>query len=341
MADQKPLRFGILGAANIARLFATGAAAVDGVDITALASRDAAKGRAFASEIGVPNVHSSYDALLADPAIDAVYIPLPNTMHAEWVIRAAAAGKHILCEKPLAMSAAETAGMFAAAKAHGVYLVEAYPYRSQPQTLKVRDLLAEGAIGKPQLVHASFGFTFAQQSNIRLDPARGGGALLDAGSYATSFVRLVAGECPTRAFATAKWGETGVDLTAAGTLEFASGLLAQIWCSFSTAFHRHALVAGRDGMLETQYLNHPPEGGPAEVYLRRGRLATTPREVIQTTGGSGFTAEIASFRDMVVHGPDHWNGATPQESMDIMATLEALAASAKTGGWVDVVSAKV
>ncbi|WP_158747821.1 Gfo/Idh/MocA family protein [Acidisphaera sp. L21] len=336
MKEGKTLRFGILGAANIARAFAKGAATVDGVDIVALASRDASKGRAFADEIGVARVHASYDALLDDPGVDAIYIPLPNTMHAEWAIRVAEAGKHILCEKPLASSTADAVAMFTAAKAAGVHLVEAYPYRAQPQTRKVRELLDAKAIGRLQLIHATFGFTFDKPGDIRLDPARGGGALLDAGSYATSFVRMAAGECPTRVMAAARWSDTGVETTAAGTMEFPDGLLAQIWCSFGTAYHRHALIAGDAGMIETTYLNHPPEGGAPTVYLRRGTTAATERETIETAGGSGFAAEIASFRDLVAHGWVGWTGATPQESVDIVATLEAFAQSLKTGGWVDV-----
>jgi D-xylose 1-dehydrogenase (NADP+, D-xylono-1,5-lactone-forming) len=182
MPESKTVRFGIMGAANIARKFAEGAALVEGVEVVALASRDAAKGRAFADEIGVERVHGSYEALLRDPGIDAVYIPLPNTLHAAWAVQAAEAGKHILCEKPLAITAAEARSMFAAARANDVRLVEAYPYRAQPQTLKVQELLAENAIGKLKTVYAAFGVTFTDLANIRLDPMRGGGALLDAGS---------------------------------------------------------------------------------------------------------------------------------------------------------------
>ena len=341
MPDHAGLRFGIIGAARIAQSFARGAADVEGVSIGAVASRDAAKGAAFAAEFGIGRVHPSYDALLADPAIDAVYVPLPNAMHAEWVIRAAAAGKHILCEKPIAVTVADAEAMFAAARRHGVHLVEAYPYRAQPQTLKLQDLLAAGAIGTVQLVHATFGFTFTNAADIRLDPAQGGGALLDAGSYAASFVRLVAGACPLRAHASAHWAESGVDRTAVGTLEFASGLLAQLWCSFGTAYHRNALIAGTDGIIETTYLNHPPEGGPPVLHLRQGRTAATAREVIEVAGGNGFTAEIASFRDLLAKGPAHWTGSTAQESVDTVAILAALAASARSGAWVDVRSGTV
>jgi xylose dehydrogenase (NAD/NADP) len=334
MTKNRPLRFGILGAANIARSFARGLASSDLVTIAAFASRDIDKGSAFAREVGIQRVHSTYDALLQDPEIDAVYIPLPNALHAEWVIRAAQAGKHILCEKPLAMSATEARAMFDAAREHGLQLAEAYPYRAQPQTLKLREVLASGAIGRIQLIHASFGCTFSDPANIRLDPALGGGALLDAGSYATNFVRMVAGELPLRVHASARWADSGVSRTVAATLEFGSGLLAQVSCSFATAYHRHALISGDSGILETTFLNHPPEGGAPVIHLRRGIRNSSERETIETPGGDGFRAEAEAFALMVAQGPDHWTGSTAQESIDTAAILEAIEQSARTDRWV-------
>ncbi len=180
---QQKLRLGILSAANIARSFTLGCAGSDLVAISCVASRDEAKAAAFAAECGIPRHHGSYEALLADPGIEAVYIPLPNDMHATWAIRAAAAGKHVLCEKPLAVSTGEARAMFAAARKHGVHLVEAYPYMAQPQTERLRGLLLEGAIGRVQTIHAAFGFgilspegePLVDAANIRLNPSRGGG----------------------------------------------------------------------------------------------------------------------------------------------------------------------
>ena len=157
-SSPRPLRIGILGAANIARLFVAGVRPSAKVAVTAVASRDANRARKFAGETGIAQVHATYEAFLADPAIEAVYNPLPNNLHAEWTIRAANAGKHVLCEKPLATSATEARAMFDAAARNSVQLVEAYPYRAQPQTFKLRELLKEKAIGRLQLVHASFGF---------------------------------------------------------------------------------------------------------------------------------------------------------------------------------------
>ena len=151
--------------------------------------------------------------------------PLPNSLHAEWSIRAANVGKHVLCEKPLATSASEVRAMFEAAARNGVYLAEAYPYRAQPQTLKLRELLKENAIGRLQLIQAAFGFPLSDASNIRLNPALAGGSLMDAGCYPVSLVRTIAGERPNRVHAVARWSESGVDRTLVATIEFASGLL--------------------------------------------------------------------------------------------------------------------
>src|SRR5208282_5636379 len=179
------------------------------------------------------------------PAIHAIYIPLPNNLHAKWSIRAVQAGKHVLCEKPLATCTADAEAVFAAARRHNVYLVEGYPYRAQPQTLKLRELLARGEIGQIQIIQASFGFPLGDDAaNIRLDPELGGGALMDAGSYPASLVRMITGERPARVHAIARWGKSGVDRTMVGSMEFANGVLAQITCSFATARHRHAIIIG-------------------------------------------------------------------------------------------------
>src|ERR1700759_4797003 len=153
------LRIGVLGAANIARSFISGVKPSSTVVVTAVASRSGDKAEKFAKENDVPRFHGSYEALFADPEIDAIYNPLPNSLHAEWSIRACEAGKHVLCEKPLCTSADEARAMFAAARKKGVHLAEGYPYRAQPQTIALLELINSGAIGPLQLFQASFGFT--------------------------------------------------------------------------------------------------------------------------------------------------------------------------------------
>ena len=331
-----PLRIGVLGAAGIARLFITGVAPSARVKVVAVASRSDVKAQAFASEYGIEKSYGSYEALLADPDIDAVYVPLPNGLHAQWSIRAAEAGKHILCEKPLAVNAEQARAMFDAARDNSVRLVEAYPYRAQPQTLKLRELLDAREIGALQFVQASFAVVFNDPQNIRMFPELGGGALLDAGSYVTSFIRMVAGERPARVSAVSHWLDSGVDNATAATMEFPSGLVAQLSCSFSAAYHRHALIAGDAGVIETTFLNHPPLGGPPTVNIRRGTTPDTPREVIEATGGNGFLLEAESFQKMLTEGTDQWNGASETETMDIVVTLEAIAQSARSAQAVDV-----
>ncbi|MBL8688919.1 MAG: Gfo/Idh/MocA family oxidoreductase [Rhodospirillaceae bacterium] len=336
-----PLRLGVLGAANIAKLFARGVAGSPLVSVDVVASRDAAKAAEFAKAESIPRSHGSYEALLADPAIEAIYIPLPNDLHAEWAIKAAAAGKHILCEKPLAMAAAEARAMYAAARTHGVHLVEAYPYMSQPQTLRMRELLAE--IGRVQLVTAMFGFSLTtpegrplgDPANIRLNPARGGGGLRDAGTYSMSLARIAVGERPSRVMASAKWTESGVDRVIAATVEFPSGALAQVSCHMSGAFHRSAVIVGERGVIETSYLNHGPDG-KLSLNIRRGTLGTVPLERLEVEGVNGFRAEAESFARLVRQGPAHWNGASEAESIDIVLALDAIAASARSGGWETV-----
>ncbi len=335
---RKVVRFGVLGAANIARQFIAAVANSSLVKVTAVASRDVAKGKAFAREVGVARACGSYEELLKDPDIDAGYVPLPNSLHAEWSIRAAEAGKHVLCEKPFSVTADEARAMFAAARAHGVQMVEAYPYMAQPQTLRLRELLSEGTIGEVRYIQATFGFTVAGTNNIRMVAALGGGALLDAGSYPVSLARIVAGERPARAFASAQWFGKGLDKTVAATLDFPSGKVAQIFCSLLTASHRHAMIAGENGAIITNYSNHAPPSGKLNLEVKRSREATAPYETLELPGGSGFLAEAESFAHLVAGRSELWSGATPEETTDIMLTLDAIAESARSGRAVEVAS---
>ena len=325
-----PLRLGILSTANIARHFITGVRPSATVKVLAVASRDEAKAASFAGEMGIPRHYGTYEALLADRDIDAVYNPLPNSLHAEWSIRATEAGKHVLCEKPLAVTAAEARSMFAAARRRGVQLVEGYPYRAQPQTLKLKELLDAGALGRVQMIQASMGFIMTNAANIRLSPALAGGALMDVGVYPVSLARMVAKARPLQVSALAQWTEGGVDRSLAATIEFPGGLLAQISCSFSTMTYRQALIAGSEGIVQTTFTNNPAPAAPPVLYLRRGGMDSSV-ETLEVPVTNGFLAEAESFERLVRQGPTGWNGATPEESIDIMLTVEALLESARTG----------
>jgi D-xylose 1-dehydrogenase (NADP+, D-xylono-1,5-lactone-forming) len=331
-----PLRIGILGTARIARSFVSGIAPSETVQVTAIASREPDKAQRFAKETGVQRAFGSYAELLSDPDVDAVYIPLPNSLHAAWTIRSIQAGKHVLCEKPLAATADEARAMFDAARSHGVTLVEGFPYRSQPHTAKLQELLKAGVIGKVQTVQAAIGFTVADPMNIRLNPTLIGGALMDAGTYPVSLIRLVAGERPARVYASARWHADGVDQTLIASLEHPSGLLAQISCSFTTAIHRQALIAGTQGIIRTTFLNNPPLDRPSELELKRGLSWDSTYETLEVPAMNGFRAEAESFERLIRLGTAHWTGASPDESLDIMLTLDALLASARLREPVDI-----
>lgn len=330
------LRIGVLGAARIAKLFIDAVKPSAKVVVRAVASRDEARGTAFARDTGVARFHPSYDALLTDPEIDAVYVPLPNSLHAHWSVRAAESGKHVLCEKPLAASADEARTMFSAAQRNGVYLVEAYPYRAQPQTLRLRELLSAGAIGRLRLIQAAFGFPLSDAANIRMAPDLAGGALMDAGSYPVSLTRMIAGARPKRVLAASIRAPSGVDSTTMATLEFPDDLMAQISCSFATARHRHAFIAGDAGSIFTTYLNDTSAAFPAQLELKRGTGWDASREIVETATASGFLAEAESFHDLVRFGWSAWTGTTPEESVDIAMTLDAIAKSARLAAAVDV-----
>jgi predicted dehydrogenase len=202
--------------------------------------------------------------------------------------------------------------------------------------LKLRELLAASAIGRVRFIQASIGFPMSDPANIRLNPALAGGALMDAGCYPVSLVRMVAGERPTRVHAMADRADSGVDRTLVASLEHGNGLLAQISTSFATARHRHAFIAGDAGSIGTTYLNDTSAAFPAILEVKRGTGWDAQRETIENATTDGFLAEAESFCDLVTHGWDRWTGVTPDESIDIAVTLEAIAASARTGAAIEV-----
>ncbi|MDE2399123.1 MAG: Gfo/Idh/MocA family oxidoreductase, partial [Burkholderiales bacterium] len=328
------LRIGILGCAKIAHQFARDVAPSPAVRLVAVASRDAAKAAAFAAAHGLERQHASYEALLADPGVDAIYLPLPNSLHAEWAMKAAAAGKHVLCEKPLALGGAEAGAMFAAARRAGVMLLEAYPWYFQPQTGALLDLLRGGAIGSLRSIQACFGFTVGNpQANIRMRPELGGGALLDAGSYPLSLIRLVMGEAPEQVQADSEWSASGVDIATFATLHFSGGRRAQLSCAMNTANHRHATIVGSTGTVETEYLNHSadapgdnPHGYlPSLMRLRRGIANSIAFEEVRTPGGSGLRFGAEAFARVVAARDFDAVERAAAASLDIARTLEALA----------------
>lgn len=339
-----PLRIGILGCAGIARSFARDVAASAAVRVVAVASRNADTARAFAAAHGIGRHHGRYEALLADPGVDAIYLPLPNSLHAEWAIRAAQSGKHVLCEKPLALGAAQARSMFRAARQHGVVLLEGYPYWFQPQTGDMLALLHGGAIGSVRSVQASFGFTLSNPDNIRMRPELGGGALLDAGSYPMSLIRLVMGSAPRSVHAQASWAASGVDISLMATLDFGDGRRAQLSCAMDTALHRRAVIVGTGGTIETEYLNHTsaqtsghPFGfQPSQLRVRRGVANSVPFEHVRSGVGSGFRFAAEAFARVIRERDFAAVARAAAASVDIAATLEAIARSARLGQAVEL-----
>jgi D-xylose 1-dehydrogenase (NADP+, D-xylono-1,5-lactone-forming) len=322
------LKIGILGCAKIARGFVAGCKDSNLVKITAVASRELSKAQAFASEFGIAHAFGSYQELLASDQIDAIYNPLPNGLHAQWSINAAQAGKHVLCEKPLAANVSEVRAMFAAAHANGVKLAEAYPYLSQPQTLELRNLIAQGKIGRIRMIQACFGFNFSNTDDVRYSPALAGGAIMDAGCYPLSLIRVLMGKRPVKLAAMGQWHASGVDTSALINMQFDDGAMAQVSCSFETGVHRYATVAGETGAIQTSFLNTPSAIAPPELRLKTGIGWDRGFEPIQVPVLNGFRAEAESFAQWVNGG--QWNGATEQESIDIALMLDEIRALAKS-----------
>ena len=256
------LRWGLLGCARICRRgLIPGIRGSASGELAAIASRDGAVASAWAGEFGIPKAHGSYQALVEDPDVDAVYIPLPNELHRPWAEKAADAGKHVLCEKPLALDADEARAMAEHGRSRGVLLMEAFMWRHQPRTLAVKKLVDDGAIGRLRLIRASFSFPI-DPGDWRLDPARGGGPLWDVGCYGLNAARLFAGAEPERIEAVGDFAANGVDMAVAATLRFPGGVLATIDCSFEQPFVCRYELVGTGGSILVPDAFLPPPSGP-------------------------------------------------------------------------------
>ncbi len=244
----KPVAWGIVSTADINRKVIPGAQASPAVDLRAVASRDLARAEAYAQEWGIPVAYGSYEDLLADPEIEAVYISLPNTLHLPWAERALKAGKHVLCEKPLARDPAAVAHAFDVADRSGCLLMEAFMWRHNPQTAKLVELVAEGTIGELRLVRSIFSYSLYDADNIRLQPEFEGGALMDVGCYNVSASRLFGGE-PERVFGEAWFGPSGTDWVFTGTLRCPGGVIATIDCGTALTNRDELELVGSEASL--------------------------------------------------------------------------------------------
>lgn len=276
--------WGLLSTARIAARVVAGATKTDAADIVAVASRDGATAQAFADAHGIARAHGSYEALLADPAVEAVYIPLPNSMHVDWTLRALQAGKHVLCEKPMDRRPEQIARAFDVADEQGLVLSEGFMWRHNPQTQRLGELLDEATIGTVRLVRACFSFVLARDVDVRLDAALDGGALMDVGCYCVSGVRLVARE-PLDVSAQVVTGPTGVDLRLSGLLRFDDDVLGVIDCGLDMYSRGELEIVGTEGRL---LLPDPWHAISPRIVVERG----FERETVKLDAADSYTREL-------------------------------------------------
>ena len=312
-APARPLRWGILGCARISRRgLIPGILGSRSGTLHAIASRDLANAQAWASEFSIPVAHGSYDALLDDPGVDAVYLPLPNELHKPWTLAAADRGKHVLCEKPLAIDAAEARTMVEHCRARGVILMEAFMWPHQPRTADLLQLVRRGDLGDVRLIRTSFSIT-CDPGDWRLDASRGGGGLWDVGTYGVSAARLYAGSEPTSVRSRAHFGPTGVDLTLTAELAFPGDILGLIDCSFEQPLRCRYEVVGTLGSIEVPDAFLPPDRPTALL-----RSADGSTRELQFDGRDQYAAMVDAF----ALGVDRGGLQRPAE--DGLAQMEAL-----------------
>ena len=305
MADSvnRKIRWGVLGYARIARMSVIPAIVrAENSELHALASRDESKLAEARPLYPHRDAHVGYDALLRNPKVDAVYIPLPNSQHREWTIRAAELGKHVLCEKPLGLNAAECREMIAACALHGVTLMEGFMYRYTHRTAQVRSILRSGVLGDIRFVNASFRYPMNNAASIKLQPALGGGALYDVGCYPVNLVGLIADEIAGRpdsgsvqpAAVSAQCVRAGgVDVVLSALLRYESGLMAAVHCGFNSQKRIVAEIIGSHGTLEV----------PDTYFDNAGAMILTTgdeRQEIPVAACERYRLEIEDFADAIL-----------------------------------------
>jgi D-xylose 1-dehydrogenase (NADP+, D-xylono-1,5-lactone-forming) len=315
------VKWGIVSTADINRKVIPGAHASDKVELVAVASRDQARAEAYASEWEIPRAHGSYEELLADPEIEAVYISLPNTMHAEWSIKALDAGKHVLCEKPFTRHPEEVDAAFDAAERNGRLLSEAFMYRHNPQTAALEKLVRDGAIGELRLIRSAFSYGLYDPENIRLRTDVEGGALMDVGCYNVSGSRLLGGE-PERVWGEAWYGPSGTDWTFSGTLRFPGDVLATFDCATALAERDELEAIGSEGSL---FLDDPWHCNVPVIELRREGDV----ELIELEREDSYRLELENLSDAIRGEAELLLGR--EDALGQAKALEALHASATTG----------
>jgi predicted dehydrogenase len=316
------LRWGILSTADIARRkVIPGLLKADRCEVVAIGSRDAGQARTVADELGIPTAHGSYEGLLADQNVDAVYIPLPNHMHAEWTMTAARAGKHILCEKPLAMTAAEAARMVDVCGNEGVRLMEAFMYRLHPSWEEVRRLVHGGRIGQLRAVQTWFSYSNTDPANIRNQLEAGGGALYDIGCYAINLSRMLFDEEPADVHATVvREPETGVDVLTSAILEFASGN-ATFTVSTRAEPDQRVHIYGTDGRISVEIPFNIPPDRPTRIFVTAGGdpPVAPDTETVTFDTADPYTVQAERFAAAILDGLP-----TPTPPEDAIANMRVI-----------------
>ena len=326
------VRWGVLSTANI------GTAKVlpamqrgEFCEIAALGSRDAAKGRAAAAKLGIPKTYGSYEALLADAEIDAIYNPLPNHLHVPWTIKALEAGKHVLCEKPIALTAAEAQELVdAAARYPHLKVMEAFMYRHHPQWQRAKAIVAEGGVGELKTINSFFSYFNDNPDNIRNMADIGGGGLMDIGCYNISLSRFIFGAEPTRVLGIIERDPRfGTDRLASGILDFGSGT-ATFTCSTQLSNHQRANIYGTTGRVEVEIPVNAPPDRPCRIWHQRGGA---PDEITFDTIDQ-YTIQGDLFARAIL---DDTPVPTPlTDAVANMRVIEALVASARDNAWVAI-----
>lgn len=331
MADT--LRWGVLGNATIARVCVVPAIQRSrNGRVHVLGTRRPDQAAPLAEQYGISHVTDTYDAVLADPQVDAVYIPLPNHLHHPWCLKAISAGKHVLCEKPLSCNADQAGEMVAAAEDAGLWLMEALMYRFHPRSQKIKELVDQGVLGRLRLVRAAFTFAMdsvrlAASEEVRLKPEMGGGALLDVGCYGVSMARWLLARPPSAVQAAAIRHPGGVDLQLVGTMCYDDDALAVVEAGFMSALQQTITVAGTRGAIETPHNTFVPWHKEATFTLR-----TTDQEkgqVHRIPGVDEYQLMVEHFADAVKKNRP--TAISTAESIENMHVLDALADAARTG----------
>jgi predicted dehydrogenase len=321
-----PVTWGIVSTAMINRELLAGAREAHNAEVVAVASRDEQRARAYAAEHGIGRAYGSYDALLADADVEAVYIPLPNSMHVEWTLRALRAGKHVLCEKPLGRRPAAVASAFDVAEDEGCLLMEAFMFRHNPQTARLCELVRDGAVGRLRMIRAQFSFVAGDPADVRLQRGLDGGALMDVGCYCVSAARLLAGE-PERVTAQQALGGDGVDVTFAATMRFPGEVLAHFDAGLALVDREELEVVGDEGAL---FLPDPWHCLRPVIEVRRGSEV----ERIALERVNSYRLEVENLSHAIRGEADPLLGR--DDAIAQARAIEALYAAAESGAAVDL-----